>query len=429
MENCNVSCLSSDIGNLISLTHLDLNGNNLCTLPDSIGNLTRLQILNMAYCNVSYLSSEIGNLISLTDLDLRGNDLCALPDSIGNLTRLQSLKMVGCNVSHLPSEIGSLISLRDLNLVENNLRSLPDSIGNLTCLTFLAISNCNVSYLPSEIGSLISLTGLFLDGNNFCTLPDSIGNLTRLVCLHMTNCNVSYLPSEIGSLISLANLVLDGNNLCTLPDSVGKLYRLIGLSMNNCNLSHMPSAIWRLMGLSLEYLYLKGCHKSAESNFVYNVMKAAIWQVQDYRMFHPIHGFVNHSSIHLTWGEVPRWFEYQTEGSSLSVKVPPLVNQKIWSLAVCVIYIGSNSNEKCNQKGFFFLEYHINKVQRRSYLIGDRGDGLCREDQMFLKFTSMSELEGGDEVEIFITKCWHIQVKKCAAKLIFEVDEDTDDEA
>ncbi|CAL5425400.1 unnamed protein product [Camellia sinensis] len=422
MENCNVSCLSSDIGNLISLTHLDLNGNDLCTLPDSIGNLTRLQILNMAYCNVSYLSSEIGNLISLTDLDLRGNDLCALPDSIGNLTRLQSLKMVGCNVLHLPSEIGSLISLIYLDLRENNLRSLPDSVGNLTCLTFLEISNCNVSYLPSEIGSLISLTGLFLDGNNFCTLPDSIGNLTRLDYLYMTNCNVSYLPSEIGSLISLKELVLDGNNLCTLPDSVGKLYRLIELSMNNCNLSHMPSAIWRLMELSLESLYLKGCHKLAESNFVYNVMKAAIWRVKDYRMFHPIHGFVDNSSIHLTWGEVPRWFEYQTEGSSLYVKVPPLVNQKIWSLAVCVIYIGSNSNEKCNQKGFLYLEYYINNVQRISYVICDRGDGLCREDQMFLKFTSMSELEGGDEVEIFITGYKHIQVKKCAAKLIFEVD-------
>ncbi|KAI7984293.1 TMV resistance protein N [Camellia lanceoleosa] len=424
MKNCNVSYLSSDIGNLISLTHLDLNGNDLRTLPDSIGNLTHLQILDMAYCNLSNLSSEIGNLVSLTDLDLTGNDLCALPDSIGNLTRLQLLNMEGCNVSHLPSEIWSLISLRELDLGENNLRSLPDSIGNLTCLTILAILDCNVSYLPSEIGSLISLERLFLDRNNLCKLPDSIGNLTHLECLSMTNCNVSHLPSEIGSLISLTELFLDGNNLCTLPDSVGNLYSLFELGMNNCNLSHLPSAIWKLLKWHSLSLSLKGCHKLTDSNFVNNVMKAAIWQVKDYCALYAIHGFVSHSEIHLTWGEVPRWFEYQTEGSYLSVKVPPLINQKIWSLAICVIYIGSNSNEKCNS---FHLEYHINKVQRGSSIICDY-DRLCSEDQMCLKFMSMSELESGDEVEIFITKWEHIQVKKCAAKLFFDVDEDTDDE-
>ncbi|KAI7984010.1 hypothetical protein LOK49_LG15G00375 [Camellia lanceoleosa] len=59
-------------------------------------------------------------------------------------------------------------------------------------------------------------------------------------------------------------------------------------------------------------------------------------------------------------------------------------------------------------------------------------ESLLLEDQMCLNFTSMSKLEGGDEVEIFITECKQIQIKKCAAKLIFEVDEnnaDTNDEA
>ncbi|XP_028066641.1 TMV resistance protein N-like [Camellia sinensis] len=208
IANFNMSYLLSEIGSLVSLTHLDLSGNKfLCMLPDSIYNLTRLQRLDMANCNVSYLSSEVGNLISLTHLGLKGNDLCTLPDSIGNLTRLRSLNMEKCNVSYLPSQFESLISLRHLDLTGNNLCTLPDSIGNLTCLQYLEMTNCNVSCLSSEIGSLISLTDLFLDGNNLCMLPDSISNLTSLIQLGMNNCNLSHLPGAIWKLNSLGNLL------------------------------------------------------------------------------------------------------------------------------------------------------------------------------------------------------------------------------
>ncbi|KAL7172268.1 hypothetical protein ACSBR2_031875 [Camellia fascicularis] len=351
--------------------------------------------------------------------------------------------MEKCNGSYLPSEMG-----------RNDLCTLPDSIGNLTRLQYLGMTNCNVSYLPSEIGSLISLTHLFLDGNNLCMLPDSIGNLTRLIRLGMNNCNLSHLPSAIWKLNSLAYLYLIRNNLRTIPNHICKLTNLGTLYLSGCarlqSIPELPKSICTLTAVdcvSLENIELKwlvgvrygpilrfkGCHKLAESNFVNNVMKAAIQQVKGFHALESpaIHRFVNHSEIHLTWGEVPRWFEYQSERSYLSIKVPPLINHKIRSLAVCVIYIGSNSNEKCKQTGSFCLEYHINKV-RRSNLFRYPGDGLCSEDQMCLNFTSMSKLKGGDEVEIFITECEQIQIKKFAAKLIFEVDEnnaDTNDEA
>ncbi|THG15840.1 hypothetical protein TEA_023863 [Camellia sinensis var. sinensis] len=265
IAKCNVSYLPSEIGSLISLTDLKLYGNKfLCTLPDSICNLTRLERLDMQDCNLSHLPNEIGSLISLTDLALyRNKFLCTLPDNICNLTRLERLDIQDCNLSHLPSEIGSLISLTDLELYRNKfLCTLPDSICNLTRLERLYMGYCNLSHLPSEIGSLISLTDLDLYRNKFlCTLPDSICNLTRLEKLDMQECNLSHLPSEIGSLISLTDLELYRNKfLCTLPDSICNLTRLESLDMGLQSIPELPESIREVHALdcvSLENIELK----------------------------------------------------------------------------------------------------------------------------------------------------------------------------
>ncbi|GMP91175.1 hypothetical protein CsSME_00041981 [Camellia sinensis var. sinensis] len=486
MAYCNLSHLPIEIGSLISLTHLDLTGNNLCTLSDSICNLTCLQELKMVGCNLSNLPSEMGRLTSLTYLDIGGNNLCTLPDSIYNLTCLQRLEMAGCNVSHMPSEIGRLIALTHCNLKGNNLCTLPDSICNLTCLQKLSLSGCNVSHLPNEIERLSLLTDLDLKGNNLCTLPESIYNLTCLEYLCISSCNVSHLPSEIGRLISLKRLNLDGNNLCTLPESFCNLTRLGELDMTNCN---VPSEIWRLQSLDtwrlggnnlcsipdgisnlnqLLYLYLSksarlqslpklplslfhlyaedchllenielkgavrtnmflyGCHKLAGNNFANEFVKV-------YTEHKDFSESKVSSDIYLSRGEIPRWLQYQSPGSYLSFKVP-LTNKKILGLFVCVVFTASE--EKCNNLGPF--RYYISnktKVFIALYMC-PISHGPISQDQMWLKFLPQNylerQLEGGDEVEISIQINEWSQVKNCGAHLIYEVDQnitETNDEA
>ncbi|KAE9460523.1 hypothetical protein C3L33_07542, partial [Rhododendron williamsianum] len=189
MENCNLSCLPNEVGNLILLETLDLSGNNLPTLPDSICDLTRLKRLTLEGCNLLHLPSEIGRLISLDTLGLQGNSLRNLPDSILNLARLKSLHLKDSNVTHLPSEIGRrLISLETLNLEGNRLLTLPDSICNLPCLEALILNDCNLSHLPDRIGMLSSLKLLELERNNVCSLPNSFSDLASLEDLRLNDC-------------------------------------------------------------------------------------------------------------------------------------------------------------------------------------------------------------------------------------------------
>jgi Leucine-rich repeat (LRR) protein len=61
----------------------------------------------------------------LTTLNLTGNGLTALPDTLGQLTALTTLNLAANELTALPEALGQLIALRSLSLQRNRLRMLP----------------------------------------------------------------------------------------------------------------------------------------------------------------------------------------------------------------------------------------------------------------------------------------------------------------
>jgi Leucine-rich repeat (LRR) protein len=102
----------------------------------------------------------------VTEVNLENNNLTSLPPEIGNLTNLKWLHLNNNNLTSLPPEIGNLSNLKYLYLYINNLTSLPPEIGNLTNLEVLDFADNNLAYLPKEIGNLSHLEELELDGTN-----------------------------------------------------------------------------------------------------------------------------------------------------------------------------------------------------------------------------------------------------------------------
>ena len=90
------------------LTHLDLSGNLLQTLPD-----------------------VIHHLVGLEELQLFGNRLESLPDGLGALGRLQKLLAVGNRLTALPEGLRHNQSLEVLDVEENELTALPDALIDL----------------------------------------------------------------------------------------------------------------------------------------------------------------------------------------------------------------------------------------------------------------------------------------------------------
>ena len=95
---------------------------------------------------------------ALTDLDLSGNQLTAVPDSIGQLTALPACNLYGNQLTAIPDWTGQLTALTNLGLRGNQLTAVPDWIGQLTALTTLWLDNNRLTVVPDSIGQLTALT-------------------------------------------------------------------------------------------------------------------------------------------------------------------------------------------------------------------------------------------------------------------------------
>ena len=170
-------------------------------------------------------------------LQLNSMGINVLPECIGELSNLSVLDLEDNNIQHLPN-IGYLTTLTYLDLGFNRLNTLPESIGKLYNLDTLNLNNNSLTTLPNSITNLNKLTKLYIRANHLTNLPNNIGALDKLIVLDLRQNNLNTLPETIGNLVNLQTLKFSNNNLSYLPKSIERLRKLktLGLidsEMNN----------------------------------------------------------------------------------------------------------------------------------------------------------------------------------------------------
>jgi leucine-rich repeat protein SHOC2 len=105
--------------------------NDISTLPDEIGKMSELIVLDASFNRINGLPFEIGQLKNLKELNLSNNKLFFAPltPEIGNLKSLVKLDLSGNQLDELPSQFANLSALEHLNVSNNQLKIFPVEFG------------------------------------------------------------------------------------------------------------------------------------------------------------------------------------------------------------------------------------------------------------------------------------------------------------
>ena len=219
------------------VTGLELDNNMRGSIPPELGNLDKLQRLDLSGNELSGLiPSELGNLQNLQYLNLDDNELSgSIPPELGNLQNLQYLNLDDNRLRGLiPPELGNLQNLQTLRLFYNDLRgSIPSELGNLRNLQYLTFqANGLCGPIPPELGNLSSLQSLNLFANQLSgPIPPELGNLSSLQSLDLRRNQLSgEIPPELSKIDSLQFLGLAENQFsgCIPPALLDERYDLSG---------------------------------------------------------------------------------------------------------------------------------------------------------------------------------------------------------
>jgi len=205
---------ASGVEALVNLRHLDLFGNDLRQIPESIGRLAKLETLSVgdkfSRRSLRELPPSFKKLTRLRELDLSFNSFPALPPVVAGLTVLKILKLNGNKL------------LRDLK-----------GIGKLKNLEVLDISYCCLKDLPPELAQLRRLRELRMSCpfwskyKNVTKELKLLSKLPRLEVLYLINAGLKQLPWEV--LIEfpkLKSLNLRYNEIRSIPNDIKKAPKL-----------------------------------------------------------------------------------------------------------------------------------------------------------------------------------------------------------
>ena len=262
-------------------------------IPPELGDLTSLTFLDMGSNNLSgAIPPELGDLSSLTLLSLHTNGGLsgALPESFLQLARLETLVVTGTSIC-VPGSAAFTAWLAGLEYHDTGdldrcvgpdrapLAALYEAAGGSNWthsagwltdaplgewfgvetdasgrVTKLGLGGNNLSgSIPPELGDLASLTTLELYTNGLSgSIPPELGNLASLTLLDLGENNLSgSIPPELGNLDGLELLAFHANGLSgSIPPELGDLSRLTILSLHtNALTGEIPPELGDLTSL------------------------------------------------------------------------------------------------------------------------------------------------------------------------------------
>jgi len=144
--------------------------------------------LDLSNQNVVIPDEVWAKFINLEFLSFRNDHLKVIPNEIGLLKKLKMLDLSGNDFKVLPKSFRGLSNLEELFLNDEtnfNLQKSMDVISLLPKLKILHLENDKLKKLPKNIVKLSHLESLYLNSNDFREIPMEIRGLNQLKYLDL----------------------------------------------------------------------------------------------------------------------------------------------------------------------------------------------------------------------------------------------------
>ncbi|MFV0594066.1 leucine-rich repeat-containing protein kinase family protein [Shewanella sp.] len=139
LSNNRLSSLPEDLSRLTHLKILFASNNRFEELPEALGQCPKLEMIGFKANQIRSVP-ETSLPLQTRWLILTDNQISALPDSMGELHRLQKLALAGNRLTSLPASMAQCQNLELVRLSANALATLPNWLLKLPKLTWLAFA-------------------------------------------------------------------------------------------------------------------------------------------------------------------------------------------------------------------------------------------------------------------------------------------------
>ena len=128
ITHCVLKAVPDEVCSSAGLTHLNLNGNGIRSIPESFSRLTTLTTLKLCYNELTAFGKETESLANLDRLYLGNNKITTIDEGLYSLTRVTILSLKVNNIETIAPSISRLANLRLVDLRNNPIQSFHVNI-------------------------------------------------------------------------------------------------------------------------------------------------------------------------------------------------------------------------------------------------------------------------------------------------------------
>eukprot|EP01083_Nonionella_stella_P101431 287534_1 len=209
-----------------NLIRIELQNNNLQSLPHGIGECVNLQHLNVSHNNLSLLPASLSKCLNLQILEATNNNICLDSDSIESI-------------------FSRCTKLKELDLSNNRITSISSCLFYLPALHRLAFTQNKISCIRiSDSNNNSQLADLYLGHNELVEFPFNALRLSSLKLLNLRANQLNQITKHISECcVHLERLDISGNNLQTLPPEISLIQNIKSLIVDGNPLRRMNRSV------------------------------------------------------------------------------------------------------------------------------------------------------------------------------------------